>query len=256
MSSTLSSVRKALEVLHLLRRRGPLRLSEIAAELGIGTSTAHRLLTTLREERFVRQEVDGKRYELGPAMLYATSASAMEHCVGVSAPIMQRLRQETDETVHLSILRGAETLFAAAVEPSKMVRVSSRVGQHPPAHTTAAGKVLLAALAPERVLELYPTTGLRALTDRTITTRDGLLEELSRARADGYARNVGESETEMYAIAVPLSRPGGEVAYSLSIAAPSARVAATPTGELQPVEQDYLVALRDAAHEIETHLAF
>ena len=72
-STTLHSVSKALEVLHLLRAHGPMRLSEIAREIGVGSSTAHRLVTTLREQRFVRQERDGKRYELGSAMLFSST---------------------------------------------------------------------------------------------------------------------------------------------------------------------------------------
>lgn len=50
MSSTLASVRNALQVLLVLRRRGPQRLNDIAAEVGVGTSTAHRLVATLRAE--------------------------------------------------------------------------------------------------------------------------------------------------------------------------------------------------------------
>ena len=125
---TLRSVSNALEILHLLRARGPMRVSEIASEMGIGLSTAHRLVATLREQRFVRQQPDGKRYELGSAMLFSSEVTALQHCVNVSARIMEQLQERVNETVHLSVLRGDRCLFAASVESQRMVRVTSRVG--------------------------------------------------------------------------------------------------------------------------------
>ena len=78
MSSTLASVRNALQVLLTLRRRGPQRLNDIAAEVGVGTSTAHRLVATLRAEGFVTQNADTRLYELGPALRSASRRTASD----------------------------------------------------------------------------------------------------------------------------------------------------------------------------------
>ena len=256
MQPTLTSVNNALEILHLLRRRGPLRLSEIAAEIGVGTSTAHRLVATLREQRFVRQQPDGKRYELGSAMLFSTGVSALEHCVAVSAAVMEQLQELTQETVHLSVLRGATCLFAASYESRRMIRVTSRVGQGPLAHTAAGGKVLLAALDADRLRELLPSEDLAAVTERSVTTRTALLAELEEVRRRGFARNLGESEADMYALAVPVRRPGGEVIASLTIAAPLSRISPAMGADPAPHELALLEALREAAGRIESLLAY
>ncbi|MGM1016098.1 MAG: IclR family transcriptional regulator [Actinomycetota bacterium] len=257
MSTTLSSVRNALEILHLVRRHGPLRLSEIATMLDLSTSTAHRLTATLRDGRFLRQQPQGRRYELGPAMLFTSGQSAIEHCVTVSAGIMAELRTRTGETVHLSILRGTECVFAAALESTRLVRVTSRVGEHPPAHASAAGKVLLSELDPELVVELYPEDVLHSPTGRGITDIVELDAELRRVRERGYARNLGESEDDMYAIAVPVRRPSGEVVSSLSVAAPLSRIVPDArAAALTAREEELLAELRRAAHGIETRLAF
>ncbi|GAB2825725.1 IclR family transcriptional regulator [Alpinimonas psychrophila] len=257
---TLRSVSNALEILHLLRARGPMRITEIAAQMRIGLSTAHRLVATLREQRFVRQEPDGKRYELGSAMLFSTEVSALQHCVSVSARVMERLRGRSNETVHLSVLRGDRCLFAASVESEQMVRVSSRVGQGPYAHTAAGGKILLAALSHERLLELLPNEQLPTPTDHSIALRSELLTELDQAKTLGYARNISESEAGMFAIAVPIRRPEGEVISSLTIAAPLSRVEGTGSGKLSnsltPYEHELVTALKEAAAEIESLLAF
>ncbi|XPP26329.1 MAG: IclR family transcriptional regulator [Leucobacter sp.] len=256
MSTTLTSVHNALEILHLLRQRGPLRLSEIAAGIGVGTSTAHRLISTLREQRFVRQQPGGKRYELGSAMLFSSGVSVLEHCVTVSAQIMEQLQECTQETVHLSVLRGTTCLFAASYPSQRRARVTSRVGQGPPAHTAAGGKVLLAALEADRLLELLPNDELEAVTEHSIITRSALLQELEGVRQFGFARNLGESEIDMYALAVPIRRPRGEVIASLTIAAPLSRI--DPALGIDPASHELLLleALREAARRIESLLAY
>lgn len=256
MSSTLVSVDNALRILHMLRRSGPLRLTEIAEELGVGSSTAHRLVTTLREQRFVRQEAPGKRYELGPAMLFTAGTTAVEHCVATAAPIMMRLRDAIEETVHLSALRGTEVVFLTSAEANRPARVTTRVGMRPKAHATAAGKVLLAALTRDQFLELYPEERLEALTLRTLTSRRELEAQLLEVVETGYARNIGESEAEIYTIAVPIHRPQGGVISALSISTWQERAHPGSGTELSAAESGYLESLKNAQRLIESMLAF
>ena len=255
--STLHSVSKALEILHLLRAQGPQRLTDIAREVGVGASTAHRLVSTLREQRFVRKERDGTRYELGSAMLFSSTVSALEHCVAVSADAMRELQESTGETIHLTVLRGGRCLFAASVESGRPVSVTSRVGQGPPAHTAAGGKILLSALEPERLADVYLSAPLPALTADSITDVGELTRELDAARELGFARNLGESEVDMYALAVPVRRPSGEVISSLTVAAPLSRMGRPVRGTtLNPREDALLQRVRAAASRIETLLAY
>lgn len=256
MNSTLASVDNALRILHLLRRNGPLRLAEIADGLGVGSSTAHRLVSTLREQRFVRQEAPGKRYELGPAMLFTAGTSAVEHSVATATPVMAKLRDAVEETVHLSVLRGTDVIFLTSAESNRLVRVTTRVGRRPKAHATAAGKVLLAELDDDRFLELYPEEHLETLTPRTRAHRAQLRDELSQVRAEGYARSLGESEADMYTIAVPLHRPDGGVICALAISAPHSRAGVRVDGALSSTEQSYLESLRNARSLIESRLGF
>lgn len=256
MQPTLASVHNALEILHLLRQRGPMRLSDIAEELGVSVSSTHRLVSTLRSQRFVRQELGSRRYELGSAMLFSTEVTALDHCVAVSASVMKELQEATGETVHLSVLRGATCLFAASYESNRSARVTSRVGRGPLAHTAAGGKILLAALENDRLFELLPSEQLRKETERSLHRREDLLSELELVRRQGFARNIGESEEDMYAIAVPVHRPNGEVISSLTIAAPLSRIVQSSSAALTKYEQSLLLALRRAAGQIESILAF
>ena len=253
MAETLQSVTHALRTLKLLRRTPSVGVSEVAAELGVGLSTAHRLLATLVAEGFVVQGA-GRRYQLGREMLGSTSA--IEHCAEVAAPIMRRLRDASGETVHLSIIRGADTFFLAAVESDAVVRVTTRVGERPPAHSTGAGKVLLAGLSEEAFLELYPEPTLGRVTDSTIDARDVLWQQLRDVERAGYATNRGESELDMYAIAVPIRRPDGAPVCALSLAAPLSRIESSNGEALSHDERALLDHLTAAVAEIEALLAY
>lgn len=254
MERTLSSVENALRILGALRDAGPLGVSEIARTLGLSTSTVHRLVTTLCAQRFARQVPEGTRYVLGPAMAPSASVTAVEHCAFVARPHMRALRDVVDETVHLCTLRGEDVMFVASVESPRAVRINSRVGDHPRAELTAAGKVLLAHSGSAASAEQDATVA----PSETGTTQDRderLRQQLERVRADDYARNLRESEIDMYAIAVPVRRPNGAVMCALSIAAPYSRVLPASDG-LGPDEQTYLAQLRRTVRAIEAGLAF
>ena len=64
-------------------------------------------------------------------------------------PHLERLVAELGETAHLAVLRGARVLFIDGVESSLILRAAARVGHSLPAHATASGNVLLAALPGE-----------------------------------------------------------------------------------------------------------
>lgn len=253
MAETLQSVAHALRALKLLRRNPTMGVNDVATELGVGVSTAHRLLTTLVVEGFVRQSA-GRRYELGGEML--GTASAIEHCAEVSAPVMRRLRDASNETVHLSIIRGNETFFLSAVESDAAVRVMTRVGEKPPAHSTAAGKVLLASLSRGTFEELYISPNLDCKTEFTIEHRESLWAELRQVSEDGFATNRAESEIDMCAIAVVLRRPHGAPVCALSLAAPLSRINPGRQVAMTHDEARLLAYLRRAAEEIEGMLAY
>ena len=117
--------------------------------------------------------------------------------------------------------------------------------------------MLLSALDADRLDELYPDSVLPSATARSLATKDALCAELGAVRARGYARNLGESESDMYALAVPVRRPDGGTVAALSIAAPLSRlVASQDPAALSPEEARFLAALQDARRAIEVRLAF
>jgi DNA-binding IclR family transcriptional regulator len=254
VTQTLKSVSQALRILELLQRHDQLGVSEIAARLGIGSSTAHRMLATLQEAGFARQSERGRRYELGPRMEATRHASVIDRVIEAATPHMIALRHATGETVHLAALAGTDTRFLAAYESPNIMRVTSRVGTVLPAHTTAAGKVLLSHLPDDQLTSLYPPGTLTQETPESITSLDALRQELRTVRERGYGHNLAESELGVAALAVPLTDPDRQLTLALTLSGPDFRFNPERTHGLSTREEHLLALLRDAVHRIQNHI--
>lgn len=221
---TMSSVSNALRILDLLGDGTSLRVVDVARQLGVADSTAHRLLTALREHGYVMQRPGSSQYEAGPAALRLARRVNTERALErVAMPHLLALGQEVDETVNLQVLVGSDVLFIASVEDHHQLRVALRVGTRGPAHANAGGKLLLAQLSDDEVRRLVDGS-LNALTSHTLTTTDALLAELHEVRRMGYALNTGETDEGVRAIAVPVLDFDGSVLAALTMAAPSTRL--------------------------------
>jgi DNA-binding IclR family transcriptional regulator len=256
MSQTLRSVAYALRLIKLLRTRADVGVTDAATHLGVAASTAHRLLATLQEHGFAEQTRTGRRYRLGSAMTTSSEAQAIEHCIEVGRPFMEQLRDESLETVHIAVLTGSRVDFVVAVESPRQVRVSSRVGLSIPAHSSAAGKVLLAELSDEEIDELYPVEQLTGETEVGIHTRTALKRELERVRAAGYGRNIGESEDGLAALAVPVTRPGARTLCSLTLTGPVFRFDPGAADDVSSRENELRAMLAKYAAQISKCLAY
>ncbi|HEU4362245.1 MAG TPA: IclR family transcriptional regulator [Mycobacterium sp.] len=222
----IESVDNALKLLLLLGEQPELRLTEATRYLGVASSTAHRLLAMLAYRGFVRQDPVSKAYRPGPALTgVAFAIFGRLDIARVAAPVLRGVSERLGETTHLGMLDGASVRFVAAVEGPTAVRVASRLGRTMPAHCTSTGKVLLAQLSEPELNQLLPGERLDGITGKSIATRTGLHQELSRIRARGYATNREESEEGVasVAVAVPTRAPGLRLA--VNAAAPLHRLA-------------------------------
>src|SRR4029079_13414807 len=155
------SVDRALALLLLLRDRKSMSVSEASRAVGVGPSTAHRLLAALQYRGFVAQDLTTKAYGPGPVLLELGLSVVRGLDIRAQArPLMEALVREVGETAHLAILRGSDILFIESVESDKALRVANRAGMTLPAHATAAGKALLANLSPAELTALYPVDNL------------------------------------------------------------------------------------------------
>ncbi|HTX62899.1 MAG TPA: IclR family transcriptional regulator [Acidimicrobiales bacterium] len=228
-----SSVDHALRLLAAFQDHPSLAVRESAELLGVAPSTAHRLLTTMQASGFVVQDPASRRYSAGPALVAVALASLQRIDVGrVARPHLAALAAETRETVSLAVPEGATIRFIDSVEGPDVVRVRSRTGLSVPAHTSAAGKALLAGLGREELLRLYPTTRLQRRTPRSIGSRASLLQELEDVRRLGYATSLEESSAGLASVAVGIGDVRGRVIAALAVLVPAERLDSRRTGRI------------------------
>lgn len=228
----------------LAEYRDGLRLSDLVELLGLSKSTAHRLLSTLRELGVVTKDGEEGRYLLGSRLALYAQTSGHPH-TGLIAPFYataERIRDRHDETIQLAVLSGAEVTFVAYVETTQPVRLFARVGRRLPAHASASGKAILAfrdssALAP--VLD----AGLARLTDRTLTEEDRFQTELETIRSHGWATEIEESSRNLSCFSVPVLDASGSAVAAVT--------ACVPSNDVPPDHAERLLAdLRAGAEEL------
>ncbi|MER5793438.1 IclR family transcriptional regulator [Streptomyces sp. NPDC001980] len=242
-----ASVANALRTLLFLRGRESVRLTDVSDHLGIARSTAHRLLSTLRTHGFVEQELGGKRYRLGPALLALARGMVDERAlIRIARPHLEALREATQETANLLVLDGPDAFFLDGLEGLRTLRVAPRTGDHLAAYGAAGGKALLAELPPEAVRMRYPQ-GLSRLTPHTLPDLDALLADLAVSRARGYALNFDESVAEVHAIGMPVRDSAGLCVAAITVSAPGTRLGHADIEGLLP-------PLRKAAADIAADL--
>jgi DNA-binding IclR family transcriptional regulator len=220
----LATVRNALHLLEQFTYTEPvLGVSELARRLGLAKSTVHRMLTTLLDEGFVQKTADG-RYRLGLRLydlgqLVVNSLEVRE----VAHPTLERLRNETRETVHLAVLEGADVVYLERFESPSTLRLFGRLGRRMPAHSTSSGKCLL-AYAPPDAIDAVVAAGLPRLAPRTLTSRAMLIRALRQVRRDGYASSIDESEPGVTSVGAPVFGFDGTAIAAVSVAGPSLRI--------------------------------
>ena len=247
---TSDTVSKTLRTLLMLTAHDSLRVTDLARELDVAVSTAHRLLHIMGLHGFVEQVAGSRRYRLGPAALNIGRRPAGRELAPTAHPHLARLSADLGETVNLLVLDGSEAVFLDGVESRQLVRVATRTGARIPAYESAAGKVLLAQLPFAAVRSLY-AGGLTRATRYTLPDLGELERELALTRERGYALNLGEHVAEIRAIGVPVRGAQGSLVAGLDRRRPQlslgARASDRPAPEAARDGRGDRADLREAA---------
>jgi DNA-binding IclR family transcriptional regulator len=246
-SGGVNSVARAVEILRALATAadGELTLAEIAARTGLATSTVHRIVQTLREEGMVASVGGAGGLRLGPE-LARLAAVSRGRLVPMVRPFLEQLAHALDEGASLAVLDAGQVRFLDQAIVGHGLHAVSLVGSTFPAHCTANGKVLLAAL-PEQVLAATLPRRLAKLTPNTITSRAKLLEELADVRERGVAFDREEH-------ALGISAAG--VAIHDAVGNRAAITVAMPTAPFRKREAEVVAALTGTAARVDAALAF
>jgi IclR family transcriptional regulator, acetate operon repressor len=223
MSGTVQSVDRALALLEALAAaEAPVGVGLLAARTGLPQGTAHRLLQGLQARGYVRHDAS-RKYSVGSAALLLGDA-AQRSLARSARPYLAELVEASGETANLAVLEGDDVVYVAQVSSPHTLRMFAEVGRHVPPHSTAVGKVLLAALPRDRALSILRRTGLPRRTPSTITSIDAFCLELDRVRERGWAADDEEQEIGVRCVAVPVGgHQSAPVVAAVSLSGPAER---------------------------------
>jgi IclR family pca regulon transcriptional regulator len=227
-----AGLEKGLSVITAFDQERPrLTISEVAVRTGLTRAAARRYLLTLSHLGFVTQ--DRKMFALTPKVLrlgqsYMNSARLPR----IIEPELFKLAQAVKEASAAGVLDGAHAICIAASSAGRTLSSSLQPGVRVPAHCTAIGRVLLAALHPDDLDDWLAARELEAVTPQTVTDRQQLQREIERVRERGYALVDQEFETGLRSIAVPLKNYRGETVAALNLCVQAARLSMEQIVEL------------------------
>lgn len=217
------ALQKGIAVIESFEAAHPrLTLSEVARKTGLTRAAARRYLLTLAKLEYA--ETDGKHYWLTPRVMrlgYAYLATAS--LPKLAQPILEEIGEKTLDVASIAVLDGSDILFLARSANRRIVSVSTTVGTRIPAYCAAMGRVLLADRTDAEIEAFVKSIRPKKLTPRTRVGQRELIEEIARAREQGYAVNDEELELGLRTIAVPVSDSRGKVVLAMSVSLQAGR---------------------------------
>jgi DNA-binding IclR family transcriptional regulator len=232
-TGTLGKLMALLDVVAL--SDGPMRFTDILARSEQPRGTLHRQLTHLAEEGLLEIDRDG-RYLPGIRLLHLASHSwSRNQFRTLAEPHLRKLQEQTGETVHLGVLRGAEVIYLDKVEGRQSVRMYSQIGNASPAYCTGVGKAALSTLDDLHLRGILETIDFRPFTENTHTSAASLLADIVATRLRGHTFDHEEHEQGICCVAAPIRSDDHDVLAGVSVTGPAYRLTNDRLEECAPL---------------------
>ncbi len=238
----IEALARGLEVIQSFRlAEGHLSLSEVANLSGLPRPTARRILFTLEELGFVR--IQEGQFTLTPKVLdlgmaFVTSKSIWD----ITRIHLESLARATGHSSSIALLEGSDVVYVSRVAVPKLVGLNAAVGTRFPAYVTSLGKVLLANLSREDLVEVLKVPSLSGVTPTNPPSKAQLDLELRECRAKGWILTDQQLAPTVLSIAAPIRNADGDVVASVNVNAH-----AYETTDKDLVERDLPMLLDHAA---------
>lgn len=219
-------------------------IAQLSHKTGIPRAAVRRCLYTLGQLGYVAAAE--RHFSLAPKILALGHAYLSSTPLVASAlPFLDQVNAKVKESCSVAVLDEEEIVYVArSSNTTRIMAIDLKPGSRLPAYCSSMGRVLLANLPPESLEEYMAKVRLRPCTERTVTSKEKLVEILARVREQGYAIIDQELEMGLRSIAVPIRDGHGRVVAAMNVGAHAVHMS---TREL---ETRALPALRTAAQEL------
>jgi IclR family pca regulon transcriptional regulator len=241
----MTSLARGLAVIQAFSgRRRHLSISCLSQKTGFSRAAVRRCLYTLLKLGFVGSE-DNRHFFLQPRILSLGHSYISSMPLATAAqPILEHVSHLVRESCSIAILDGQDIIYIARVNVTRIMGIHLGVGSRLPAFCTSMGRALLANLSREDLESYVSKVQFTRYTERTVGSKDALLEKLEEVRRSGYAIVDQELELGLRSMAVPIQNLNGLVVAAVNVGAHAQRVS------VQEMQQKFLPHLQTAAQEL------
>jgi IclR family KDG regulon transcriptional repressor len=221
-----TAVERALILLrYIVDHPDGLGIRRASRNLGYSPGIVQKLVNTLEAQGYVVQDEVTGRYHLGPeAVQLGLVALSRLEVRRIARPHLEALHLMAGETVLLAVPQGEHVIYVDKIVSTQPIRMDAPLGVERPYNCTAAGKVLLASLADERVEQLLASGAFAQRTENSIVDLGALRDVIEHVRVDGWAHDHEEYSPGVECIAAPIWDHEGEVIAAVAASGPTERI--------------------------------
>lgn len=234
-------------IIDVLHEPGEVGITEIAEQTGFAKSTVHKHLKTLEKHGYV---VKQGKFRLGLRFLTIGGTLRDQNEMYRSAiTTVEELTEKTDKVISFVVREGENGVFIYSSNDKYGLRKTAPLGDRYPIHQNAAGKAILAELTDAEIDEICTLTGLPRATDKTITTKKKLFDEIDQIRNRGYAISDEERIQGFKSVSAAVNSKETSQIGGIALACPS-------TISTNKIHDDYADWVLEAANELELQLEY
>lgn len=221
--SVVPAAERALAILRFLATQAdPVPAATIARVMDLPRSTTYHLLETLIATDFVTHYPDSKLYGLGlTAFELASGYMRQEPLQRLAHRPMADLCDRVHNSAHLSVLLGREVVYVIEERAAHRPHLITDVGIRLPAHVTASGRAMLAALPPAQIRALYPNRDAFSRNSYHQPQSPAQLRALlNEIHHHGYSTEQGEVTPGLASVAMAVFDPHGYPLAAVAVTYP------------------------------------
>ncbi|QNN54227.1 IclR family transcriptional regulator [Nocardioides mesophilus] len=223
MSQVPAATRTLRVLRYLAAQPEPVPLDRLARAVGLPRSTAYHLVDAMVAEGFVTHLADEHRYGLGVAAFEVGSGYArQEPLQRLARRPLAALVDATGHSAHLALLHGRDVLYVLEERAPGRPPLVTDVGVRLPAHLTASGRAILAALPANQLRALYPDKDAFVLRHGVGPASPSALRALLvETRQRGHAAEDGEITPGFASVAAAVLDHNGHPTAGVAVTYPS-----------------------------------
>ncbi|ETI68059.1 IclR family transcriptional regulator [Neobacillus vireti] len=243
-NNEVSTLKKGLLVLELVKQYQGITLREVMNQLHLSKSTAFRLLTTLEEMNYIYKIQT--QYFINRKTFFNNFEKRSEKD-WASLQSIHEAAQNLQMSTYLGKVDGTDLVMTQVLHAPFKKSADEEIGNRSKLHQSALGKVILAHLDEELLVPLLGKMSLEPATKNTFQDSQLFHYHLKAIRQEGFAFDDEERIVGIRCIAVPVFRHKKVIA-ALAIAAPADQISRS---NIKYIAQKLNIGSNDITKEIE-----